>query len=58
MTDDRIDAVTRATHTVARDGVVEIALDTDWPEGARHQTWLDSAPIAEVANWVLTVCGF
>ncbi len=26
----------------------------DWPEGAEHQQWLDSAPVSEIADWVVT----
>ena len=25
----------------------------DWPEGEEHQRWLDTAPIPEIADWVL-----
>ena len=25
----------------------------DWPEGQEHQAWLDSASVAEIADWVL-----
>jgi len=26
----------------------------DWPEGQEHQDWLDSAPVSEIADWVVT----
>lgn len=45
-----------ADHINAQDATVaDIALDQDWNEGDDHQRWLDSAPAAEIADWVLEI---
>jgi hypothetical protein len=32
--------------------VTELALDYDWPNADDHQTWLDTAPTAEIVGWL------
>ena len=41
-------------HAIELD-ITDILIGTDWPEGAKHQTWLDTAPIATIAEWTAAV---
>ena len=41
-------------HAIELD-VTDILTGIDWPEGAEHQAWLDTAPVAEIAGWVASV---
>lgn len=52
MSQERIEEV------VACDGSltyaeVEAFCCADWSEGDEHQRWLDTAPAAEIADWVI-----
>jgi hypothetical protein len=37
------------------DNRVRAFIVADWPEGAEHQQWLDSATAEEIADWVYPV---
>ena len=55
---ERLAAVVAALATArpnqpSRLGPISDFLLADWPEGAEHQTWLDTAPAAEIADWYL-----
>lgn len=51
MTDERAEEIAVLAGLTSGQ-VREVAL-ADWPEGAEHQAWLDSAPVQEIADWVL-----
>jgi hypothetical protein len=36
---------------------VDSALFYNWDDNGEHQEWLNDAPLAEIANWVDTLCG-
>ena len=56
MANERIrqvaEAVQAAGYPLSIAGVEDFCC-ADWPEGQEHQGWLDAAPIAEIASWVL-----
>lgn len=51
MTDERAEEIA-ARAGLTPEQVREVAL-ADWPEGAEHQAWLNSASVQEIADWVL-----
>lgn len=56
MTNDRIqqvaEIVQQAGYPLSIAGVADFCCG-DWPEGQEHQDWLNVAPVAEIASWVL-----
>ena len=51
MSDERALAIARAIGgSTTIEDVREFCL-ADWPEGAEHQRWLDTASIDEIADW-------
>lgn len=52
---DKLNAVIAAMldmHPACTDTDVLGIIDGDWPEGAEHQAWLDSASVQEITDWV------
>lgn len=49
----RAEAVANLIAADDLDAVYYYCTDQDWPEGPEHQRWLDSAPAAEIADWIL-----
>ncbi len=41
---------------VDTEDILDLALDTDWPNAAEHQAWLDSASPSEIASWATDLC--
>lgn len=37
---------------VSPDVVADYCCSESWPEGQEHQDWLDTAPAAEIADWI------
>lgn len=52
----RIENLSKATG-IPEDRLRNVCVDTDWPEGEEHQTWLDTADMMEIGDWALTVAG-
>lgn len=56
ITVDRAQAVIAAIRAslpdIADEEVIDFMLQ-DWVEGQEHQDWLDTAPVAEIADWAL-----
>lgn len=38
--------------TAVDDEVIDTLLNYDWDNESEHQSWLDTAPAAEIANWL------
>lgn len=58
MDDARVKEVTvlvRDFRCMSEADVAEFCL-ADWPEGTEHQEWLDTAPVQNIADWIITSC--
>ena len=58
---DKLAAVTRIvnqdTDPRATEDLIETQIRADWYEGAAHQSWLDNAKPAAIANWIAAFYG-
>jgi DNA-directed RNA polymerase specialized sigma24 family protein len=54
LSDDRVAEIAACHPSLSPELVREYCLE-DWSEGEEHEQWLQSAPAAEIADWVLTL---
>ena len=58
---DKLAAVTRIvnqdTDPRATEDLIETQICADWNEGAEHQSWIDNAKSAEIADWIASFYG-
>lgn len=59
ISDARLSGITAVAQlndaTVTAEQMIDICLDTDWPNAADHQRWLDTAPSSEIAHWAVDI---
>lgn len=54
ISDERVAEIVAADPTLNSQWVIDTAT-ADWNEGDEHQEWLNTAPAAEIADWVATI---
>lgn len=54
ISDERVAEIVAADPTLTSAEVLDTAT-ADWNEGDEHQAWLDTAPAAEIAEWVVAI---
>lgn len=54
ISDARVAEIHAADESLTHDQIIDVAT-ADWNESDEHQEWINTAPAAEIADWVATI---